>query len=152
MSYGKSKELEHCLSSGGPMGPSSGTIKLNVYPFRTSGLRDIDEKERVSNWLMVLETVDDWLGVEQGNRSDSRNTMAALVEGLNYGLSSQSSSNSNKSAFHVKLTDSALRAIEEFQKLKVCISLNLSRKRVFYIQSCTTYGKLILRQAQSQKG
>ena len=51
-----------------------------------------------------------------------RNIMAAsLVEGLEYPLSSNSFSNSNKTAFHVKLTDSALRAIEEFQKLKVSI-------------------------------
>ena len=68
--------------------------------------------------------------------------MAALVEGLNYGLSSQfSSSNSNKSAFHVKLTDSALRAIEEFQKIKVCVSLSYLRTWYFVIKvSCTTYG------------
>ncbi len=45
--------------------------------------------------------------------------MAALVEGHNYGLSSFSPSNSNVSAFHVKLTDSALRAFEEFQRIKV---------------------------------
>ena len=48
--------------------------------------------------------------------------MAALVEGHSYGLSSFSPSDSNVSALHVKLTDSALRAIEEYQRIKVCMA------------------------------
>ncbi|XP_046329647.1 RNA polymerase II elongation factor ELL-like [Haliotis rufescens] len=44
--------------------------------------------------------------------------MAALVEGQEYGLISNDSSIGNKTVIHVKLTDSALRAIEEFSKIK----------------------------------
>lgn len=50
--------------------------------------------------------------------------MAALVEGQKYGLSAQDKINSNKSLVFVKLTDSALRSIEEFVKLKVRMSKN----------------------------
>ncbi|XP_076336799.1 RNA polymerase II elongation factor ELL2-like [Tachypleus tridentatus] len=42
--------------------------------------------------------------------------MAALVEGQQYGLSSQGSNSSNKSLIFVKLTDSGLRSIEEYLK------------------------------------
>ena len=71
--------------------------------------------------------------------------MAALVQGRDYPLSSHSFSNSNKSAFHVKLTDSALRAIEEFQKLKVCmLQIGLKIEHLVLKVSCTTYGQLIL--------
>ena len=45
--------------------------------------------------------------------------MAALVEGRKYGLASLQSTSAGKSLIHVKLTDSALKAIEEFQKIKV---------------------------------
>ena len=51
--------------------------------------------------------------------------MAALVEGQQYGLSAQDKINCNKSLVFVKLTDSALRSIEEFFKLKVSICFNL---------------------------
>jgi RNA polymerase II elongation factor ELL len=45
--------------------------------------------------------------------------MAALVEGHQYGLSSENSTSGQKSVVHVKLTDSALKALEGFQKIKV---------------------------------
>ncbi|XP_054721001.1 RNA polymerase II elongation factor ELL2-like [Uloborus diversus] len=44
--------------------------------------------------------------------------MAALLEGQQYGLSAQDKINSNKTLVFVKLTDSALRSIEEFVKKK----------------------------------
>ncbi|XP_035230097.1 RNA polymerase II elongation factor ELL-like [Stegodyphus dumicola] len=44
--------------------------------------------------------------------------MAALLEGQQYGLSAQDKINSNKSLVFVKLTDSALRSIEEYVKNK----------------------------------
>ncbi|KAL3867101.1 hypothetical protein ACJMK2_044332 [Sinanodonta woodiana] len=47
-----------------------------------------------------------------------RPTMAALEEGQQYGLSSNSGSCTNKSVVHFKLTDSALKAIEEYLKSK----------------------------------
>ena len=56
----------------------------------------------------------------------NRNIMAALVEGHQYGLSSLDSTSAGKSVVHVKLTDSALKAIEEFGKLAVCGMLFLS--------------------------
>ncbi|KAG9436756.1 RNA polymerase II elongation factor Ell [Apis mellifera carnica] len=40
--------------------------------------------------------------------------MAALVAGVQYGLSSHSNFHENKSLIFVKLTDSAQRAIEDF--------------------------------------
>lgn len=40
--------------------------------------------------------------------------MAALVAGVQYGLSSHSNFPENKSLIFVKLTDSAQRAIEDF--------------------------------------
>lgn len=50
--------------------------------------------------------------------------MAALVEGQQYGLSAQDKINCNKSLIFVKLTDSALRSIDEFVKSKVSICFN----------------------------
>ncbi|KAL5005257.1 hypothetical protein ScPMuIL_018713 [Solemya velum] len=44
--------------------------------------------------------------------------MAALVEGHQYGLSSHELLTQNKTVVHVKLTDSALKTIEEFVKSK----------------------------------
>ncbi|GFX64526.1 ELL domain-containing protein [Trichonephila clavipes] len=44
--------------------------------------------------------------------------MAALVEGQQYGLSAQDKINCTKSLVFVKLTDSALRSIEEYVKNK----------------------------------
>lgn len=44
--------------------------------------------------------------------------MAALCTGISYGLT-QSSLNDNKELIFVKLTDSAYRAIEEYQKNQV---------------------------------
>ncbi|XP_076465285.1 RNA polymerase II elongation factor ELL-like isoform X2 [Babylonia areolata] len=43
---------------------------------------------------------------------------AALVEGEQYGLDSNISTSGNKTFIHFKLTDSALRAIEEYSKIK----------------------------------
>lgn len=48
--------------------------------------------------------------------------MAALVAGVTYGLSSQEPSFQDKSLIFVKLTDSALRAIEEHLKNAVSTS------------------------------
>lgn len=45
--------------------------------------------------------------------------MATLVEGEKYGLSSTSANYELKSVVHVKLTDSALKAIEDLLKCKV---------------------------------
>lgn len=45
--------------------------------------------------------------------------MATLVEGEKYGLSSTSANYEQKSVVHVKLTDSALKAIEDVLKCKV---------------------------------
>jgi RNA polymerase II elongation factor ELL len=45
--------------------------------------------------------------------------MAGLVEGVQYGLSSQGNFHENKSLIFVKLTDSAYRAIEDFLRNKV---------------------------------
>lgn len=42
--------------------------------------------------------------------------MAALPAGVQYGLSSESSYKENKELVFVKLTDSALKAIEDFLK------------------------------------
>ncbi|XP_041370283.1 RNA polymerase II elongation factor ELL-like [Gigantopelta aegis] len=44
--------------------------------------------------------------------------MAALLEGQDYGLISNEACSSHKTVIHVKLTDSALRALEEFSKIK----------------------------------
>lgn len=53
-------------------------------------------------------------------RSDIIAKMAALCTGISYGLSQQSClSNENKELIFVKLTDSAYRAIEEYQKNQV---------------------------------
>lgn len=45
--------------------------------------------------------------------------MAALCPGVQYGLSSQENLGENKDLIFVKLTDSALRAIEEYRKNQV---------------------------------
>lgn len=46
--------------------------------------------------------------------------MAALVEGCRYGLSSSEGTNcSDRTLIFVKLTDSALKAVEDFVKFKV---------------------------------
>lgn len=50
--------------------------------------------------------------------------MAGLEEGFQYGLSSSLDSSTNKSVVHFKLTDTALRFIEEYLKRKVlCLCL-----------------------------
>lgn len=62
--------------------------------------------------------------------------MAALVEGQQYGLSAQDKINCNKSLIFVKLTDSALRSIDEFVKSKVSmsfISVNQCKIVNFYL-------------------
>lgn len=45
--------------------------------------------------------------------------MAALVAGVQYGLSSHANFHENKSLIFVKLTDSAQRAIEDFLRNRV---------------------------------
>ena len=45
--------------------------------------------------------------------------MADLAEGWQYGLCSENAANKNKSVLHVKLTDSALKALQEYQRIKV---------------------------------
>lgn len=45
--------------------------------------------------------------------------MAALPAGVQYGLSSESSYKENKELVFVKLTDSALKAIEDFIRNRV---------------------------------
>lgn len=49
--------------------------------------------------------------------------MAALCTGISYGLSQSCLSNENKELIFVKLTDSAYRAIEEYQKNQVSTQL-----------------------------
>lgn len=57
-------------------------------------------------------------------RGGNGSKMAALKEEQCYGLSCGRVSNgSNISVFHVKLTDSALKAFEEYQNSKVCLQL-----------------------------
>lgn len=46
--------------------------------------------------------------------------MAVLCPGVQYGLSSQQNFGENKDLIFVKLTDSALRAIEDYIKNQVC--------------------------------
>lgn len=46
--------------------------------------------------------------------------MAALSVGISYDLSQSTFNGDNKELFFVKLTDSAFRAIEEYQKVQVC--------------------------------
>lgn len=46
---------------------------------------------------------------------------ATLDEGREYGLASNVSTSGNKTFIHFKLTDSALRALEEYSKIKVSI-------------------------------
>lgn len=45
--------------------------------------------------------------------------MAALCPGVQYGLSSQPNFNENQDLIFIKLTDSALRAIDEYLKNQV---------------------------------
>lgn len=47
--------------------------------------------------------------------------MAALCPGVQYGLSSQQNFGENKDLIFVKLTDSALRAIEDYLKNQVSL-------------------------------
>ncbi|KAL1431109.1 hypothetical protein MTO96_014500 [Rhipicephalus appendiculatus] len=57
--------------------------------------------------------------LHHGIRCSARKAkMAALVEGSQYGLSSQGNYSKNKTLIFVKLTDSALRSIEEYLKYK----------------------------------
>lgn len=78
--------------------------------------------------------------------------MAALKEEQCYGLSCGRVSNgSNISVFHVKLTDSALRALEDYQSSKVtaallfltvisaCFSFSLSVSGVNIVSCCSTF-------------
>lgn len=52
--------------------------------------------------------------------------MAALCTGISYGLSQSCLSNENKELIFVKLTDSAYRAIEEYQKNQVSTKKHFS--------------------------
>ncbi|CAH1796855.1 unnamed protein product [Owenia fusiformis] len=56
--------------------------------------------------------------------------MAALLEGEQYGLTSTASPGAHISVLHVKLTDSALKAIDEYNKIKNRISRRPSIKFV----------------------
>lgn len=58
--------------------------------------------------------------------------MAALVAGVQYGLSSQSHFYENKSLIFVKLTDSAQRAIEDFLKNRVSFFFQLYNLKIFF--------------------
>lgn len=51
----------------------------------------------------------------------SRTKMATLVEGREYGLASNALSEGNKTVVHFKLTDTALKTLENFYKIKVTI-------------------------------
>ncbi|GLH07418.1 RNA polymerase II elongation factor Ell [Gryllus bimaculatus] len=55
-------------------------------------------------------------------RTSEQTEMAALMQGVQYGLSSQGTFDENKSLIFVKLTDSAFRAIEEYLRNKNRIS------------------------------
>lgn len=60
--------------------------------------------------------------------------MAALCTGISYGLSQSCLSNDNKELIFVKLTDSAFRAIEDYQKNQVShhvLFLYIFRRRFF---------------------
>lgn len=61
--------------------------------------------------------------------------MAALCPGVQYGLSSQQNFSENKDLIFVKLTDSALRAIEEYIKNQVSTILHYRSYRFRVIQS-----------------
>ncbi|GLH07417.1 Uncharacterized protein GBIM_12875 [Gryllus bimaculatus] len=52
-------------------------------------------------------------------RTSEQTEMAALMQGVQYGLSSQGTFDENKSLIFVKLTDSAFRAIEEYLRNKL---------------------------------
>lgn len=72
--------------------------------------------------------------------------MAALVAGVQYGLSTQSNFHENKSLIFVKLTDSAQRAIEDFLENRNKISQNPT------IQFSGSEGKLSFPSTQSSNG
>lgn len=63
------------------------------------------------------------------NCRELRPNMAALVEGQHYGLSSNLSPHDQKTVVQVRLTDSALKAIEEYLKLKVNSSCFIQKCR-----------------------
>lgn len=58
--------------------------------------------------------------------------MAALCTGISYGLSQSSLRSENKELIFVKLTDSAYRAIEEYQKNQVS-TISISLHHIFSI-------------------
>lgn len=59
------------------------------------------------------------INVSWSESSTESTEMAALCPGVQYGLSSQENFGENKDLIFVKLTDSALRAIEEYIKNQV---------------------------------
>lgn len=65
----------------------------------------------------IIVVVSSWYG--PWRKEKVRPNMAGLEEGFQYGLSSSSISSSNKTVVQVKLTDTALRIIEEYIKRKV---------------------------------
>lgn len=70
--------------------------------------------------------------------------MATLKEEQCYGLSCGRLSNgSNTSIFHVKLTDSALRAIESYQSSKVNTQIDFIKTRLVYVTVATWKGSLV---------
>uniref|UniRef100_T1HLD9 ELL domain-containing protein n=1 Tax=Rhodnius prolixus TaxID=13249 RepID=T1HLD9_RHOPR len=63
--------------------------------------------------------------------------MAALVAGVQYGLTSQGHFNENKSLIFVKLTDSAFRAVEEYLKNRMWAHLS-GGDEVYQTGVCST--------------
>lgn len=60
-----------------------------------------------------LQSTIEWTGLDRN--------MATLCPGVKYGLSSQQNFGENKDLIFVKLTDSALRAIEDYIKNQVSL-------------------------------
>ncbi|OQR70219.1 RNA polymerase II elongation factor ELL2-like [Tropilaelaps mercedesae] len=61
---------------------------------------------------------DSWNSALRASGCRRRANMAALVEGCRYGLSSEGTNSSDRTLIFVKLTDSALKAVEDFVKFK----------------------------------
>ena len=82
--------------------------------------------------MPVRSPLTTWLGRGATARSESSPgarsrlswalvVMAVLADGQKFALSSISKSQTNKSVLYVKLTDSALRSLEEYLKNKVSV-------------------------------
>lgn len=70
--------------------------------------------------------------------------MAALCPGVQYGLSSQQNFSDNKDLIFVKLTDSALRAIEDFIKNQVSTAEIRPPKPVSIVTICCLSTEIIV--------